>query len=120
MSNAVNTEDRYRPETNQVPESESSSEGTDSGNLSLKNLRAAFRKFEESKADIVARITEIRRTAGNSAHEKAQAELELKDTREQLAESNRQLMIVQNELSSLKTELDSAKKLLDEIDKTLA
>lgn len=120
MPNTANTEDRYRPETDQGLMDESSSGSIDSSRLELRDLRAVFRKFEESKTSIVARVLEIRRTSGNNAHAKAQAELELKDALEQLAESNKQLKIAGDKASSLEAELSTAKRLLEEIDETLA
>jgi hypothetical protein len=77
-------EDQYRPEENQGPVDEISPEGIASDRLDLSALRAEFRKFEESKTNIVARVLEIRRTSRNNAHTKAQSEVELKAAREQL------------------------------------
>ena len=95
------------------------SEQNSSGGIELKDLRAAFRKLEESKTRFITRIQEIRRMASDDANTKTQAELKMKDAQDQLAESNKQLGALKEEVSALQAELNTAKGLLEEIDKTL-
>ncbi len=88
--------------------------------IELKDLRAAFRKLEESKTHFVKRVQEIRRISSENASTRTQAELKMKDAQDQLAESNTQLRAIKEEVSSLRAELNTANGLLEEIDKTLA
>ena len=67
----------------------------------------------------VNRILEIRRASVDNVSERAQVELEMKDTKDQLANSNGQLRNLKQEVSSLRAELNTARALLEEIDKTL-
>ena len=98
---------------------ESPSERGRSDGIELKGLRAAFRKLEESKEHIVSRVMEIRRVSADNAGARAQVESDVKDTKDQLAESNRLLRDLKQEVSTLKAELNTARALLEEIDKTL-
>ena len=90
-----------------------------SDGIGLKDLRAAFRRLEESKTRFIKRIQEIRRMSSENASTRTQAELKQKDAQDQLAQSNGQLRTLGEEVSSLRAELDTAKGLLEEIDKTL-